>query len=410
MNVSEPSGPVSVRLRDADIIVLIRERTDLARAVDGIAYLSPRHQILAVEDRQAGEIAERRRDHRNECRSLRRLSQALAHAQVEADLVELGAAAVEPVLHDVQQPRRADLQPDLLRVTWTNGVPQNRLGVEGNQLIVEEQLLKGSCPFLYTWNGETYVFVTDVLGITPAHGRFFAPDEDATLEEMDLEESLAFYRERFADAGDFTFVFVGSFDPEELRPLVESYVASLPTTGRTEAGRDVGIEAPRGVIRRDVRRGMRVISAQVRPDRYGVTRSLVERMTRVGGHGTALLVEPLTPGRILGATNVLDHGEVAQAQNPARPASPVGHGRPDLQPSVSREARATSLACSRASSDDTSALCGTLMAPKHRLEKRRCRFEKTFGPATTVKRSASALAPNRRATRSSNPARRWCCG
>ena len=41
------------------------------------------------------------------------------------------------------------------------------------------------------------------------------------LEELDLDASLAFYEERFADAGDFTFIFVGAFDPETLRPLTD---------------------------------------------------------------------------------------------------------------------------------------------------------------------------------------------
>ncbi len=57
---------------------------------------------------------------------------------------------------------------DLLRVVWTNGVPQNRLAPRGDQRIVEEQLLKGSCPFLYAWDGERFRFVTDLLWGAPA--------------------------------------------------------------------------------------------------------------------------------------------------------------------------------------------------------------------------------------------------
>jgi len=52
---------------------------------------------------------------------------------------------------------------DVVRVLWSNGVPQNRLNPERNQTLVESQILKGSCPYLYTWNGTEYVFVTDVL-------------------------------------------------------------------------------------------------------------------------------------------------------------------------------------------------------------------------------------------------------
>ena len=52
---------------------------------------------------------------------------------------------------------------DVVRVLWSNGVPQNRFKPERNQTIVETQLLKGSCPYLFAWNGTEYVFVTDVL-------------------------------------------------------------------------------------------------------------------------------------------------------------------------------------------------------------------------------------------------------
>jgi hypothetical protein len=57
--------------------------------------------------------------------------------------------------------------PDLLRVTWTNGVPQNRIAPKRDQLIVEEQVLKGSCPFLYTETGRGIEFVTDLLWGAP---------------------------------------------------------------------------------------------------------------------------------------------------------------------------------------------------------------------------------------------------
>ena len=52
---------------------------------------------------------------------------------------------------------------DIVRVLWTNGVPQNLFKPGSDQALLEKQILKGSCPFLYTWNGEKYEFVTDVL-------------------------------------------------------------------------------------------------------------------------------------------------------------------------------------------------------------------------------------------------------
>jgi hypothetical protein len=52
---------------------------------------------------------------------------------------------------------------DVLRVVWSNGVPQNRFKLEQNQTIVETQSLKGSCPYLFGWTDSGYEFITDVL-------------------------------------------------------------------------------------------------------------------------------------------------------------------------------------------------------------------------------------------------------
>ncbi|MGQ0553392.1 MAG: FG-GAP-like repeat-containing protein [Planctomycetota bacterium] len=57
---------------------------------------------------------------------------------------------------------------DILRVVFTNGVVQGKLDVPSEaHLYIEDKRQGGSCPFLYTWNGERFVFVTDVLGTTP---------------------------------------------------------------------------------------------------------------------------------------------------------------------------------------------------------------------------------------------------
>lgn len=58
-------------------------------------------------------------------------------------------------------------QADIIRVVWTNGLAQSWLRVSANRNLVEEQILKGSCPFLYTWNGEGFEFVTDLMWRSP---------------------------------------------------------------------------------------------------------------------------------------------------------------------------------------------------------------------------------------------------
>ncbi|WP_178984798.1 M16 family metallopeptidase [Winogradskyella helgolandensis] len=59
-----------------------------------------------------------------------------------------------------------------------------------------------------------------------------------TAEDMDnADYNLAYekYKERFADAGDFNFYFVGNIDETKLVELCETYLASLPSTGSNES-------------------------------------------------------------------------------------------------------------------------------------------------------------------------------
>ncbi len=81
------------------------------------------------------------------------------------------------------------------------------------------------------------------------------------LSEMDLDTSMEIYKDRFADAGDFTFFFVGNFDLDRMRPLVRTYFGNLPTTDRTETWRNNGIDPPRGVIKKIVKKGIEQKSA-----------------------------------------------------------------------------------------------------------------------------------------------------
>jgi zinc protease len=76
-----------------------------------------------------------------------------------------------------------------------------------------------------------------------------------TVDQWNLDRSLQFYKDRFADAGDFTFVFVGSFTADEMRPMVERYLGALPSTGRKETWKDVGVRAPGGVVTKTVEKG-----------------------------------------------------------------------------------------------------------------------------------------------------------
>ena len=98
----------------------------------------------------------------------------------------------------------SERRPDLLRVVWANGVPQNRLLPGANETIVEEQVLKGSCPFLYAWNGKEMAFVTDLLwgaplGMPLADGIWNGYDPDELVRVDGAQPRDGFYDLRITE-------------------------------------------------------------------------------------------------------------------------------------------------------------------------------------------------------------------
>jgi zinc protease len=97
---------------------------------------------------------------------------------------------------------------------------------------------------------------SDTLQVTMAqHSVREQPVSAATLDRIDPVKSFDFYKDRFADASGFTFVFVGNFKPDSIKPRIEKWLGALPSTGRKETWRDTGIRPPTGVVQRVVKKG-----------------------------------------------------------------------------------------------------------------------------------------------------------
>ncbi len=75
------------------------------------------------------------------------------------------------------------------------------------------------------------------------------------LEEINPDKAYQVYKERFAYASNFTFTFVGSIDTNTIKPLLEKYLGSLPSTGQHEQAKDLNIHAPAGRIDKTVYKG-----------------------------------------------------------------------------------------------------------------------------------------------------------
>ncbi|MCS0810267.1 insulinase family protein [Massilia agilis] len=82
---------------------------------------------------------------------------------------------------------------------------------------------------------------------------------ELTLDDvarMSLDRSIEIYRQRFSSAKGMTFVLVGSFDVAKLKPLLATYLATLPTPELTVAYRDVGLRPVTGVVKKEVLGGV----------------------------------------------------------------------------------------------------------------------------------------------------------
>lgn len=86
----------------------------------------------------------------------------------------------------------------------------------------------------------------------------------ADVPALNLDTMRSFFNARFANQADFTYFFVGAFTVEEITPLLEKWVASLPSTGKkTSAARDMGIKFPAAIVREEVKKGKEPASQTV---------------------------------------------------------------------------------------------------------------------------------------------------
>ncbi len=83
-------------------------------------------------------------------------------------VVESWAKGAHTRLYARGRPLLMPAPVEVAYITWPNGVLQREYDLAaGTRELEQVEGLAGSCPFLYTWNGERFTFVTDVLGTTP---------------------------------------------------------------------------------------------------------------------------------------------------------------------------------------------------------------------------------------------------
>ncbi len=74
--------------------------------------------------------------------------------------------------------------------------------------------------------------------------------------KINLNRVLSIYEERFGNANGFTFIIAGSFTMEKIKPLIATYLASLPTDkSKTFSYKDIGLRPVSGVVKKEVKKG-----------------------------------------------------------------------------------------------------------------------------------------------------------
>ena len=100
------------------------------------------------------------------------------------------------------------------------------------------------------------VFRDSIITIMSQHNIRERPLSFQNIGEADYNRTHYIYRERFADASDFTFIFVGNIDLKKIKPLIETYLGGLPSLNRKETWKDLNIRPPKGVVDQIVYKGM----------------------------------------------------------------------------------------------------------------------------------------------------------
>lgn len=83
-----------------------------------------------------------------------------------------------------------------------------------------------------------------------------SPMTPERIDKVSLDRAMEIYKDRFADASDFVFTFVGAFKIDEIKPLLEKYIGGLPSTDRNDTYDYPNIFPPKGKIEKTVYKGL----------------------------------------------------------------------------------------------------------------------------------------------------------
>ena len=75
------------------------------------------------------------------------------------------------------------------------------------------------------------------------------------LKKVNYDRILQIAKERFSYADDYTFTIIGNFEEDSIRPLIETYLASLPVSGNVKKSRKM-VDIVKGNVKNSFKRKM----------------------------------------------------------------------------------------------------------------------------------------------------------
>jgi zinc protease len=100
------------------------------------------------------------------------------------------------------------------------------------------------------------VYADTVQAVMANYHKRGMPTTLQDIDKISLDKAYAFYKDRFADASGQTFVFVGNFEVDKMKPFIATYLASLPSLNRNENFVDNGVNPPKGKVSKTVFKGL----------------------------------------------------------------------------------------------------------------------------------------------------------
>lgn len=81
------------------------------------------------------------------------------------------------------------------------------------------------------------------------------PTRMEDLAKLNQKRCNDIFKERFSDPSDFMFIFVGSFNLEEIKPLIETYIGGISASTKHETIKDIGAKTPKGTYSKVYKKG-----------------------------------------------------------------------------------------------------------------------------------------------------------